>query len=376
MIDHNPWDMAALSKPPPFIEAPAYGTRGIRALFYDALPYKNNPTRTFAYYGCPAVEPGKKVPAMVLVHGGGGSAFIAWVELWVRRGYAAISMDTCGCINGGIPTKHSSHDMGGPPGWGGFEQMGEALHDQWTYHAVADVILAHSLIRSFKEVDAARIGLTGISWGGYLACLAASVDHRFRFAAPVYGCGFLEDSVLLEDAIKATSLSSASDWLAQWDPSHYLQRVTMPMLWLTGTNDFAFSLRALQKSYRLPAGAHTLSIHLRMIHGHGGHGENPEETHAFANCLLRNKAPLVTISEVKRIERTVHIHFTGGVPIVDCQLLFTRDTCPWADRHWESTQAHLEKESSFVELPRGTVAYYLNLIDERNLTVSSEHEEL
>ena len=43
-------------------------------------------------------------------------------------------------------------------------------------------------------VDPDRIGVTGISWGGYLTCIVAGVDPRFRFAAPVYGCGFLGDN--------------------------------------------------------------------------------------------------------------------------------------------------------------------------------------
>jgi dienelactone hydrolase len=69
--------------------------------------------------------------------------------------------------------------------------MDKPIGDHWAYHAVAAVVLGHSLIRSFPEVDASRIGVTGISWGGYLTCIVAGVDDRFRFAAPVYGCGFL-----------------------------------------------------------------------------------------------------------------------------------------------------------------------------------------
>ena len=39
---------------------------------------------------------------MVLVHGGGGTAFAEWVKAWTSRGYAAIAMDTCGQIPKGI----------------------------------------------------------------------------------------------------------------------------------------------------------------------------------------------------------------------------------------------------------------------------------
>jgi len=132
----------------------------------------------------------------VLVHGGGGSAFIRWVKLWNSRGYAAISMDTCGAVSGNAygqeQTGHVRHAQGGPAGWGAFDKVDDPVQDQWTYHAVADVLLGHSLLRSFPEVDASRIGITGISWGGYLTCIAASLDDRFAFAVPVYSSWFAE----------------------------------------------------------------------------------------------------------------------------------------------------------------------------------------
>ena len=56
---------------------------------------------------------------MVLVHGGGGTAEAEWVRIWNARGYAAISMDTCGCVPGGEPGVRPRHEFGGSPGTGG-----------------------------------------------------------------------------------------------------------------------------------------------------------------------------------------------------------------------------------------------------------------
>lgn len=69
------------------------------------------------------VKPGEKVPGMVLVHGGGGTAFEDWVQLWVQRGYAAIAMDTCGQVPVGSNAHWVHDDQGGPPGWGGMDQI-------------------------------------------------------------------------------------------------------------------------------------------------------------------------------------------------------------------------------------------------------------
>src|SRR5438128_654197 len=155
------WDLEALAKAPKSAAAEGFESEGLKPLFYDGVPHQGNPTRVFAWYGAPKAE--GKVPAMVLVHGGGGTAFADWAKLWVSRGYAAIAMDLCGCVPRKGKSGWERHADGGPPGWGGFNQIDGIEKDQWTYHAVADAILAHSLLRSFPEVDADRIGITGIS---------------------------------------------------------------------------------------------------------------------------------------------------------------------------------------------------------------------
>ena len=59
---------------------------GIRALFYSGLPLNGTPTKIFAYMGVPqSASPEKPVPAVVLVHGGGGPAFTEWVKVWNDR---------------------------------------------------------------------------------------------------------------------------------------------------------------------------------------------------------------------------------------------------------------------------------------------------
>ncbi len=233
----NPWNLEELSAPPQWTTSERPRVEGVQAISYSGLPFRGRPTRVFAWLGKPEAPTGQKVPAMVLVHGGGGTAFEEWVRLWVRRGYAAIAMDTCGQVPVGNYGNWVRDEQGGPAGWGGFDQLDREKEDQWTYHAVADVILAHSLIRSLPEVDSERIGVTGISWGGYLTCIVAGVDPRFKLAVPVYGCGFYDKTVFARELSRLPSAQAAL-WLNQWDPSRYLPRAGLPMLWVTGSNDF------------------------------------------------------------------------------------------------------------------------------------------
>ncbi|MCX6946111.1 MAG: hypothetical protein NT173_15330, partial [Opitutales bacterium] len=89
------WNMKVFAKAPRAGEAPGFNEPGVRAVLFDGPAYQGKPTRVFAWIGFPKLEPGRKAPGMVLVHGGGGTAFADWVRLWTSRGYAAIAMDTC-----------------------------------------------------------------------------------------------------------------------------------------------------------------------------------------------------------------------------------------------------------------------------------------
>jgi dienelactone hydrolase len=372
----SPWPVAELKKVPLSQELPDKAVEGVKAVFIDGQAYGGKKTRFFAYYGIPKTPDGAKVPAMVLVHGGGGSAFASWVKLWMDRGYAAISMDTCGAISGGGYNDHARHDMGGPPGWGGFDQIGKASEDQWGYHAVSDVLLAHSWIRARDGVDPERTGITGISWGGYLTCIAAGVDDRFKFAAPVYGCGFLTDNSAWLDAFEKMGPENTEKWRVSWDPSAYLPQAKMPMLWVTGTNDFAFPMDSLQRSYQLPKGERFLAIRPRMPHGHGAAGEAPAEIHAMADAVLKGGPGMAQVSLSARDGWNVSATWAGGGTMVSAKLNYTTADGSWQKREWKEVPATLGDGTVKGQLPEGTKVYFFNLLDGTGLVASSEHETL
>jgi dienelactone hydrolase len=369
------WDLNAFSQPPATQPAEGFDEPGVKAVFYDGPTFRGRPTRVFAWTGLPEARPGDRVPGMVLVHGGGGTAFAEWVRIWTRRGYAAIAMDTCGCVPKGTYGNWERDEKGGPWGWGGFDQIDWPRTDQWTWQAVAQVLLANSLLRSMPEVDPNRIGLTGVSWGGYLVSVVAGVDSRFRFVAPVYGCGYYLDTVFGQ-SVKSLGDERSPRWMRWWDPSVYLKDAAMPMLWVTGTNDFAYWFPALQQSYRATKGPHTLCITLRMPHGHGGAGENPPEIKALADNLLLAGPPLAKITGRSREGDALSATYGSPVPITRAELLYTKATGNWPDRLWEVAPATVEAGKVTATLPEGVTCYYLNLIDERGLTVSTEHEEI
>jgi len=361
-------------------DAPEFSGAEVKAIYFDGLPWQGKPTRVFAWVGLPKPDPKQpqaKVPGMVLIHGGGGTAFDRWVRIWTKRGYAAIAMDTCGQLPIGDFGNYKRDARGGPAGWGGFDQIDQPAKDQWTYRAVADTILAHSLLRSMPQVDPDRIGVTGISWGGYLTCIVAGVDQRFKLAAPVFGCGFLgEDSAWL-DSFKKMGPDKSAKWLAMWDPSVYLKDVAMPTLWVTGSNDPAYPLGSLRKSYHLVKGPRTLSLRLRMNHTHFA-GEDPEEIRVFADSILKDGKPLAKITAQGREESKVWATFESASPVKKAELNFTKDEGNWQKRNWNAVPAVIEAAGNKVTatLPAGTKVFYLGLIDDRGMIVTTDPQEI
>lgn len=352
----------------------------IQSLFFAALPYQDRPTTTFAYLGIPPHAAGEKLPAILLLHGGGGTAFDQWVHMWTARGYVAIAPDVCGAVPVRVAGSKSwqRHDpTSGPPGWDPFPEISRPIQDQWPYQALADAMLSVSLLRSLPDVDPERVGVTGISWGGYLTCMLPAVDERLKFAAPVYGCGFIDQCVWRPDLDKLPA-GQKQLWLDCWDPRHYLPDVKVPLLWVDSTNDKAYPLDALQLSRRLPRGPGCFSVIPRMVHNHPV-GQAPEILRTFADAVVSQGPPLPTIAlEPADDGKTARATFTSPAEVAKVELLYTTDAGPWAERAWQSLPATVDPaaRTASAPLPPKATACFFNLTDARGLTVSTEYREV
>jgi cephalosporin-C deacetylase-like acetyl esterase len=377
----SPWKLQELFKTPQVYkvnDSRLKEENGIKPLYYQSVPYRGRPTKVFAWYGVPQKRTGK-LPGIILVQGGGGTAYKSWVQLWVDRGYAVIAMDTSGCIPIAALNKRPKwlpHDSGGPVLRTVFGKIDLPVEDQWPYHAVAAVILANSLLRSMPEVDPDRIGITGISWGGYLTNIVAGLDNRFRFAAPVYGCGFLGDnSSWKTTALPQLGPERAAKWLKLWDPSNYVGKATMPMLFCNGTNDKHYRPDSWQKTYRLVKSPRQLAMRVRMRHAHPPAGDPPEIT-VFADSIVKDGKPLPEIIEQGKSGLSVWGKFKSKTPIVKGVLNYTSDSGCWTKRKWKAINAKLASSQRKVtaKLPSNWTAYYFNIYDKRGFLASSEHQ--
>ncbi len=195
-----------------------------------------------------------------------------------------------------------------------------------------------------------------------------------KVAVPVYGCGFLGDN----SAWKATSLArlrpDARDrWLRDFDPSQYLGGVNCPILFLNGSNDFAYPLDSYRASYRLvPAECRHVSVIRDLPHGHIW---TFEEVDVFVDSVLRDGVPLPRLGPMKIDDDLVSAKVVSPLPIKQAALHYTTDTGEWQKRRWQTVPAELKGKTITARLPaQRPVVWYLSVTDERGLRVSTEHE--
>jgi dienelactone hydrolase/lysophospholipase L1-like esterase len=365
------WNLAKLDAVP---EVEWGATEGlVQEVYYRGEPFQGKATRVFAYVGRPEGE--GPFPGVVLVHGGGGQAFKEWADHWAKRGYVSIAMDTAGNGPGKVRLEDGGPDQADDVKFRDFSA--EGIRDMWTYHAVADVILAHSLLRSLPEVDKEKTALTGISWGGYLTCIVAGIDGRFKAAVPVYGCGFLHDnSAWEEDGIFSRMPEEARRmWIRNFDPGQHLAQTACPILFFNGTNDFAYPLDSYRKSIeQVKPELVTVSIEHQLSHGHIWTFEIVDR---FIDSVLTGGEKLARLGELRVAGDVASAEILNGMPVASAELWHTVDEAALQKRKWKTTAGTVADGRITAKVPdERPVTFYLQAVDAKGIRTSTAHFEL
>ena len=369
--------LAKQTTPPAVHEATGFQADGaVRPIFFDALDWEGKPTRVFAWLGLPAgASKEKPVPGIVLVHGGGGTAFKEWVQKWNAEGFAAMSIAVEGQTDqkGQAGAKWQRHEHGGPARPGTYADFAKPIEDQWMYHAVADTILANNLLRSLPEVDPAKVGIMGVSWGGVITSTVIGLDQRFAFAIPTYGCGGLHKVA----NHYSRQLAKNSLYPILWDPNLRLERATMPVLWFSWTGDTHFPMDSLAASREKVSGVSVFALVPKMNHSHGSAWKRPE-SYEFAKSVVQDGKPWCVPESTKIDGGTLTAVFNSTKALDAATLISTTGTGDTSKRTWLETAAAIKQENgkwlATASVPQGTTACFMN-VSSGKLVATSDYLE-
>jgi len=368
-----------LWKTPTATEVPKLHVGDIKGYYLDSVDYRGKPTKIFAYLGVPKFSPDKtpvtknsKLPAVVLVHGGSGTAFAEWVKVWNDRGYVAIAMDTFGHQ----PTLTSRRDnfdrdenpFGGPDLAELLSDFELPIENQWAYQAVASVIVSNSFVRSIPVVDQSRVALTGISYGSFLTCQTLLYDNRFVCAVPVYGSYELR----LGDTIFANGLKPYPRKIELWDNPKRVGKNDVPVLFVAGNIDPYFSVLGTTESCKLRPRSKMLIVH-EYPHSHYHGSEYVPEIFDFIDGYCLGKSALPSVKNAPTAENPVAVFdLPNGNKITSATAYFTDFEILKETTVWQKKNCVIEGEKISVGDLDGARYFYFEITDlfNRRITTS------
>lgn len=367
---HSPWNIDELSQVPDYKIVSK--DNGVYGIIYKGAMYNGEKSDVFAYYCTPGILKGdcnldKNLPGVVCVHGGGGKAFKEWAKLWAEKGFAAISMDLRGYGSDNLRLPNGFFEPNHQTPY--FACYADSTKD-WFFQAVSNVVYAHSLILSFKEVNPQKTAITGVSWGGIITTLVSGLDARFKVACPVYGCGFLYKSGGMAPKISKEPMLAQEHWKQQYDPSLYVKNAKIPILFVNGTNDAFFYLDQYAETYKL-AKNHDVSLRVGLIHGHQPAWLVPEVQNYIAYKLnLANTLAPVQFRKLKIKEGKISACLSRSVK--KSFLNYTTDSVIGPTSKWIEKEIVSQKKRISSDVPTDFTALFLSIEDEKNNRNSSE----
>jgi dipeptidyl aminopeptidase/acylaminoacyl peptidase len=178
----------------------------------------------------PDFDPGKKYPAVFLIHGGPQSAWSdAWSFRWNPQVFAAYGYVVY------APNPRGSTGFG--------QEFTDQISRDWGGRVYDDLMRQADDLESLPYVDRARIGAAGASYGGYM--IAWILGHTTRFKTLVCHDGVVDPgpmSLETEELWFPTWDFGGWPWESElyekWNPMRFADKFQTPTLVVTSEKDY------------------------------------------------------------------------------------------------------------------------------------------
>ncbi|MFA4843568.1 MAG: alpha/beta fold hydrolase [Candidatus Margulisiibacteriota bacterium] len=350
------------------------GNIKVEEVYYYSRPYLRQPTRIFGYFAYPKYHRGK-LPAILLSHGGGGTASLPRSISWARHGYAVLSIDLPGKGENRPGSRSTGPDM----------IVANLLRTQpdpshnYLVYAVAAARNGITFLTQRQEVNPQRIGMVGLSWGGVLTLLTNGQDSRLRAAVNVFGAGYIPEGCTWEDWFNAMPALDKEIWMAYLDPKNFLATQHAPILFITGTNDHCYYLPTFQKSYEEVTAKKNYYLIPNLRHRFLASAQDP--AFAWLDQRLKRGGSFPTIEVLTPFQKgnnriVVPVKVSAASPVTSVRLYYTLGgPQQWTTKKWLEIRPHQEKNISYFSIPekllRPEVMYFVSAKDSRGGVTSS-----
>lgn len=352
----------------------------VRKVAFRSMTVAGEAQDVFAVIARPAGAGTSALPAVLWLHGGYGCAQVGEAVRYAKAGYVSISPDLPG-----IGDPKNCPESSGP--WKRrFAKLGWTVAPDptvsETFDAVAAALGAFDLLAAQPGVDAARIGVSGISMGGYTTTMISGLlGRRVRAAYSKFGCGFYDRGSTWKGGLDDLPDAQREIWLRNFDAGRRAGGITAPyfaaaavrdhFFWPPAVNATVSAIPAANQAYA-PVVTHRLTgipgeetLDLLWL-GHWLKDEGP----AFPSVSIDGCEALANGG--RRISFTVQ----APLPIQTATVYATSGADSWEASAWEPIAAQPMDDRRFTAvIPAGTAAkrgaWYVNVSDARPATAGS-----
>ena len=203
----------------------------------------------YAIMARPANTAAKKLPGMLVCHGGGGMAGEGGPIAWAKLGYVAIAPDLpgYGANDKMLSISRVTHLQGG---------AAQVIPLQPTpyvcvlFDAVTAGLRAFNLLEAQPDVDPKKLCMTGVSWGGYMVTMLSGVlGERVQASFNLYGSGFYQLDAMGSDALNQMDELNRNAWIKNFDAGTRLNRCRAVYLMYSAANDIFFKPPSIMATF-------------------------------------------------------------------------------------------------------------------------------
>ena len=336
------WDVSKLLQAPAYRPSPFEDCKDpeLQDILFDGVPFKGKSAPVFAYIAYPKTPmPEGGYPGVLLIHGGGGTAYPCFAKLWASKGFAVLMIDWYNSR----PVKNAVEKRGRKSS---IPLEGGKRCDIVTN--VSNMILAHSLLRSLPKVNPEKTVYVGLSWGSWYGTAVMALDNRFKGGVEIY-CG---------------DTNPKKKFLLN---GRFVHAAKVPMYWVCSTNDANVTLNTLQASWDACPKLVTKSIVVRLPHSHVGFrfpacfrmahhfAEGAPALPVVGPVTVRDGiATAKVLSRGKGLIKTIFCYTADGEEVLS------------KNRKWQEIPAELKGDELSVRLPEGIRQGFFSAYDEKS----------
>jgi len=399
LANDDPFNKYLDSKPP--VISREISTRDSIGVIIREVTFRlNDNSEVYAVIATPNVK--GKYPGLLILHGGGGKAEKNKAIAWAQRGYVAIAPDLPGIAN----PKDLIYTKGR---WNGLKYGTEryVAKPDITSSVIFDAVLSGMkslyLLRSQSNVNVTKIGVVGVSWGGYLTTMICGLaGNQVKAGFSVFGCGFYE---LTSQQLTLQQMPEIEreQWLKYLDAGRRASNIKAAFFIAGAANDFFYWPKAVQKTldaisveknhvyapnvtHKIPLpGGSVFECKPAQIFTPTAFQPYPTPSGSGANWLamevpymdfylkgIGNPFPKVTVSKTKNAQ-VANFKIETSLPITKVDVFWSAN-CPEPTKCLWNAFTPVEKGNNNyeVKLPVEAAEWFVVASDDRPVSVSSD----